>query len=291
MSIDLAWLGQKFPDLSPIAPLGTGGQKTVFSAQHPTDGDVVLKIIHPQHDPETANREMLAVKAVQSPRVPRILDNGTITTTLGNSIWIREQRVSGTPLSERLQSGPIDPTRLLKLGLHMLEALVSAEQVHIVHRDVKPDNIMCDTNDNFWLLDFGVARHLRLQSLTATSSPFGKFTPGYAPPEQFRNIKHDIDARADLGRADPRALAATAGREPDPAEACVRRERGERILATLVVLHDRSGPIAYRAVTLHWLDGRPAAEVAAELHLTPGQLRGLLDRAKTTLRARLERDG
>jgi serine/threonine protein kinase len=198
MSIDLAWLGQKFPDLSPIAPLGTGGQKTVFSAQHPTDGDVVLKIIHPQHDPETANREMLAVKAVQSPRVPRILDNGTITTTLGNSIWIREQRVSGTPLSERLQSGPIDPTRLLKLGLHMLEALVSAEQVHIVHRDVKPDNIMCDTNDNFWLLDFGVARHLRLQSLTATSSPFGKFTPGYAPPEQFRNIKHDIDARADL---------------------------------------------------------------------------------------------
>jgi RNA polymerase sigma factor (sigma-70 family) len=99
------------------------------------------------------------------------------------------------------------------------------------------------------------------------------------------------DARAALGRADPRALAATAGREPDPAEACVRRERGERILATLVVLHDRSGPIAYRAVTLHWLDGRPAAEVAAELHLTPGQLRGLLDRAKTTLRARLERDG
>ena len=80
----------------------------------------------------------------------------------------------------------------------MLEALVSAEQVHIVHRDVKPDNIMCDLNNNFWLLDFGVARHLSLDSLTATASPLGKFTAGYAPPEQFKNFKNDIDARADL---------------------------------------------------------------------------------------------
>jgi len=214
MSIDLTWLAQKFPDLNSLTPLGTGGQKTVFSAHHATDGDVVLKIIHPQHDPETANREMLAVRSVQSPRVPKILDNGTITTTLGNSIWIREQRVNGTTLSQSLRAGPLDTAKLLRLGLHMLEALVSAEQVHIVHRDVKPDNIMCDINNDFWLLDFGVARHLRLQSLTATSSPFGKFTPGYAPPEQFRNIKDDIDTRADLFALGVTLYQCATGRQP-----------------------------------------------------------------------------
>jgi serine/threonine protein kinase len=87
---------------------------------------------------------------------------------------------------------------VLRLGLHVLEALERAETVQIVHRDVKPDNIMCDGEGNFWLLDFGIARHLELSSLTPTASPFGKMTLGYAPPEQCRNVKGDIDSRADL---------------------------------------------------------------------------------------------
>ncbi|MEO0376987.1 MAG: serine/threonine-protein kinase, partial [Cyanobacteria bacterium P01_A01_bin.17] len=86
----------------------------------------------------------------------------------------------------------------LRIGLHLLEALRSAEQKSIVHRDVKPDNIIIDTDGNAWLIDFGLARHLNLESLTATSDYFGACTPGYAPPEQFRNQKKDIDARADL---------------------------------------------------------------------------------------------
>ena len=79
-----------------------------------------------------------------------------------------------------------------------MDALESAETVRIVHRDVKPDNIIRDPQGNFWLLDFGIARHLVLPSLTATASPFGKMTLGYAPPEQCRNVKTDIDSRADL---------------------------------------------------------------------------------------------
>jgi serine/threonine-protein kinase len=82
--------------------------------------------------------------------------------------------------------------------LHVLEALVDAEEVRIVHRDTKPDNIMMDGNDDCWLLDFGIARHLALQSLTGTGQIWGKFTLGYAPPEQCRNLKQDIDARSDL---------------------------------------------------------------------------------------------
>jgi serine/threonine-protein kinase len=80
----------------------------------------------------------------------------------------------------------------------VLEALASAETVRIVHRDVKPENIMQDPAGNYWLLDFGIARHLDLVSLTPTINAFGVGTPGYASPEQFRNMKRDIDNRSDL---------------------------------------------------------------------------------------------
>jgi eukaryotic-like serine/threonine-protein kinase len=62
---------------------------------------------------------------------------------------------------------------------------------------VKPENSMCDNNEDFWLLDFGLARHLDLHSLTATGA-HGFGTLGYSPPEQCLNQKQNIDARTDL---------------------------------------------------------------------------------------------
>ncbi len=117
---------------------------------------------------------------------------------LGQCVWLREVRIAGATLRERLSLGRLNPVDVLRLGLHMLEALAQAEEAAIVHRDVKPENIMRDMRGDYWLLDFGVARHLTLASLTATAAPLGKFTPGYAPPEQFKNYKSDIDARSDL---------------------------------------------------------------------------------------------
>lgn len=198
MNVTPDWLSQQFSDLDQFALLGRGGQKIVFAAEHATEGDVVLKLIHPSQDLESVHREILAVSQVQSPRVPKILADGDVDTVLGKCVWIREQRVMGTTIRECVQSGPLPSDQVLRLGLHMLEALAKAEEVQIVHRDVKPENIIRDRAGGFWLLDFGVARHLGLSSLTATASPFGKFTAGYAPPEQFRNLKTNIDSRADL---------------------------------------------------------------------------------------------
>ena len=198
MQIDASWLAQSFPDLSRLAPLSSGGQKTVYAAEHPADGEVVLKLIKPSQSVETTEREILAVQSVQSPRVPQILEKGTVASQLGDLVWLREQRITGATLRTRLQQGPLPEIDVLRLGLQMLEALAMAESVEIVHRDVKPDNIMADGLGDYWLLDFGLARHLQLDSLTATASPFGKFTAGYAPTEQFRNDKDSIDGRVDL---------------------------------------------------------------------------------------------
>jgi serine/threonine protein kinase len=196
--LDEGWVQSQFPDLTNIAALNVGGQKIVFAATHPTDGQVVLKLIKPDQPTETTSREVLAVQIVQSPRVPRILDQGTIQTVLGELVWLREQRIIGQTVRQALNGGRFDKRKLLRLGLHMLEALVKAEEAQIVHRDLKPDNVIVDVNDDFWLLDFGIARHLTLNSLTGTGQIWGKFTLGYSPPEQMRNIKPQIDSRADV---------------------------------------------------------------------------------------------
>ena len=198
MPIDIAWLQQAFPSLHNLQVLGRGGQKEVFSALHASDGDVVLKLINPQQETESVRREILAVARVRSPRVPRILDQGQLDTKFGTFIWLREQRILGDSLRHVLGTGPLSPQEVIRLGVQMLEALSQAETVQIVHRDVKPENIMRDGHGNYWLLDFGIARHLTLPSVTPTAAPFGKFTLGYASPEQCRNLKPDIDSRADL---------------------------------------------------------------------------------------------
>jgi serine/threonine-protein kinase len=198
MPFDVAWVSSHFPELSQVELLGAGGQKIVFKANHPTDGWVVLKLIDQRQDPVETQREILAVSAINSARVPAIRDHGTITSSLGDSVWIREQYVSGTTLADRIGLAPLALEDALKMTRHILEALKGAESAQIVHRDVKPLNIISDLNGDFWLLDFGIARHLTLVSLTATASIFGKLTLGYASPEQMRNNKPFIDVRSDL---------------------------------------------------------------------------------------------
>jgi serine/threonine protein kinase len=196
--ITAEWLATQFADLSAVSRLAEGGQKWVFAAEHQGDGAVVLKLVKPSQDIERIRREVLAVQQVQSARVPAVTGAGIVETPAGSCIWLREQRVPGHSVRTLLNAGALPPQQVKRLGLHVLEALADVERARIVHRDVKPDNIMCDDQGNFWLLDFGIARHLELSSLTATSALGGPGTAGYAPPEQFRNQKRDVDARADL---------------------------------------------------------------------------------------------
>ena len=213
-AIDLVWLRQQFPRLSNLNPLSVGGQKLVFAGVHPIDGEVVLKLIHPRQDHEQTRRELLAVSQVNSERVPPILEVGTISTPVGDCSWFRERKIAGKTVRELLVVGPLSISDLLRLGLHTLEALLDAEQAKIVHRDVKPENIIRDNSGSFWLIDFGIARHLDLDSITATVSAFGKFTVGYAPQEQYRNVKTEIDARCDLFALGVTLYECATGRNP-----------------------------------------------------------------------------
>ncbi|MEO1129869.1 MAG: protein kinase, partial [Planctomycetota bacterium] len=186
--IDLGLVHREFPEIKEAARLGRGGFKEVFSGRHESDGLVVLKLILPgKQDTDQLAREVDACSSVDCDRVPRVYAHGQVDTELGALLWIREQRIVGQSLDDVLRQAPLSDRECMRMSLHVGGALAAAEQVNIVHRDVKPGNIMKDES-GYWLLDFGIARHLDLESLTSTKAMWGKGTPGYAPPEQWRAI-------------------------------------------------------------------------------------------------------
>lgn len=174
----------------------------------------MVKLMHPGSDPARTERELGAAAKVRAPRMPPIHEHGQITSNAGTIVWFREKRIPGDPLSRRILAGPLAYHELLRLALHVSETLVAAEAVSIVHRDVKPANIIVDPAGGFWLIDFGFARHLELDSITATGAPGGCGTLGYAPIEQCRNDKREIDARADLFALGVTIHEAATGKHP-----------------------------------------------------------------------------
>lgn len=195
---DLAWIQTTFSSLTNIVALTPGGQKFVFGADHAQHGSVVLKLFRDASDPKRIAREIMAAQQLCGCRVPTIYETGVVSYSLGDVPWLIERKLSGSSLRDRLSSTCLNPQELFRLALQLLDTLEAAEKLRIVHRDVKPDNVIVDDSGDFWLIDFGFARHLDLSALTALGLPFGPCTPGYAPPEQFRNRQPEIDGRADL---------------------------------------------------------------------------------------------
>jgi eukaryotic-like serine/threonine-protein kinase len=196
--MDLNWIDSQFPQLSKIEKLGVGGQKVVFKARHHENGDVVLKLILQKEQEERTEREILACEQIASDHVPSVFEYGKLDSELGTYLWLIEKRILGETLRFHLNKGPLKLSKILNLFKQILSVLICAEQKHIVHRDIKPENLMLDDKDKFWLLDFGISRHLDLASLTASMNHWGVFTPGYAAPEQMNNKKTEIDSRTDM---------------------------------------------------------------------------------------------
>ncbi len=184
--------------LRKIVPLLSGGQKEVYRAIHDDYGPVVFKKIKPNKDGlERTKREIKAVEQINSSHIPKIFEHNCDSSE--KSIWLIEERIQGENLRHLILNGKKFITAEIVLFIEtMLEQIVLAESVNIVHRDIKPENIILDVYGKYWLLDFGISRHLDLASITPTNNPFGLFTIGYASSEQFRNFKKDIDSRSDL---------------------------------------------------------------------------------------------
>ena len=182
--------------------IGKGGQKLVYKAvDSKSKNTVVFKLLEPDKQGlERLRREIRAVQLVNHPNVPKIFSsNADELMETGRFFWCLEEYVSGVSLRQSLNSERVFSIKeVVAFFETMFSILRVCERNNIVHRDIKPENIILDDDGKFWLIDFGISRHLDLATLTDPASPIGPCTLGYAASEQFRNRKREIDIRADL---------------------------------------------------------------------------------------------
>jgi len=182
--------------------IGKGGQKHVYKAIDLDTGEnLVFKVLKVKGNIlERLKREVRAVDIIDSNHIPKIFEsNVNIVSEAESLIWLVEEFIDGDSLRTILQSGrTFSLSEVVEFINVMFLILEKAEKHNIVHRDIKPENIMIDVQGEYWLIDFGISRHLDLESITITHAPFGLFTIGYSAAEQFRNRKKQIDIRADL---------------------------------------------------------------------------------------------
>ncbi|MBL8956217.1 MAG: serine/threonine protein kinase [Myxococcaceae bacterium] len=181
------------------ARLGGGGMGSVYRAfQHSVGREVAVKVIAPAlagtpGAVERFMREARLAAQVNSPQVVTVLDFGQRGDGL---LYLVMELVDGAPLSALMGAGPVEPMRALQLGVQLCEALAAIHALGIVHRDVKPSNVVLvrGARDDVKLLDFGLARAAGDASLTASEQVVG--SASYVAPESVRG--EAVDARADL---------------------------------------------------------------------------------------------
>lgn len=195
--------------------IGKGGQKTVYKATK--NGSVyALKIIANPSDARI-KQEIKILSNLQCPNIPHVYESGTITddVTGDEVLFMIEEYIDGLSLRNILQTQKIIG---ITLGCIILETLLNIEckleENKIIHRDIKPDNIMIDHNSEVYLIDFGIAKITSAESLTMTSQAHGPCTPLYAPQELAENIRKQQDVRTDLYQIGVSIYESFAGTNP-----------------------------------------------------------------------------
>jgi serine/threonine protein kinase len=177
--------------------LGRGGAARVFLAREPDGRLVALKVLHPELLASSAAdrflREIRLAAQLQHPNIAPLLGSGE----QGWAVYYTMAYVEGPSLRDRLTTGPLSIEETGRLAADLLSALEHAHQRGIVHRDVKPDNIVLSAKGAV-LLDFGIARAVETigaEQLTRSGITLG--TSQYMSPEQVQGLR-SLGAPTDL---------------------------------------------------------------------------------------------
>ena len=174
--------------------IGAGGQATLYRATNQMlDRPTAIKVLHPHLTRDAKFRQKFAAESrllarLTHPNIVKVYDAGY---TNGH-YWIAMEWLGGQTIYELLeQDRKLDPSLAINLATQVADALVYAHQHNIIHRDVKPDNIMVLPNQRVKLLDFGIAAVLENGDLANTNIG----TPAYMSWEQ---VNGKAEARSDL---------------------------------------------------------------------------------------------
>jgi serine/threonine-protein kinase len=198
--------GLRFGPYRVVEQIGSGGMAVVFSAVHSENGQAVALKVLPAAWGEAAEfrarleREGAVLHGLEHPNVVRVLDAGAVRAAAGGGYWLAMEWLPHA-LDRVLRARypePLPPDEALRLALGVAEGLAAAHSCGIVHRDVKPSNVLLRTDGTPVLTDFGLAiaraTAVEVDRLTADGVVVG--TADYMAPEQVAGLP--IDGRADL---------------------------------------------------------------------------------------------
>ncbi len=185
---------------SPPSFISDGAFKEAYFTKTSGDLPVALKVFDPNKcNLYRAEREIESMKLCESQFIGKLYDWGTFKATdKGSFLFVIEEYIDGGTLADRLGSICHSAIQICDYGIALLNAVSHLKEKLLVHRDIKPDNIMFRLGDDVPILvDFGIVRDLSSVSLTESYLQQGPGTPFFASPEQLNNDKHLIDWRSD----------------------------------------------------------------------------------------------
>jgi hypothetical protein len=217
----------------PLRPLGSGGGGSVWLARDEEEGrEVALKVVERDGKPGArAEREVDAATRLRHPRCLRAL----ALARDDRHVYVAYPYVAGRTLRDALRAGAVDDWSAVEAAAQVLEALAHAHSKGVVHRDVKPANVMLEDGDevSVRLLDFGLAQLEHADTLTAVGDVPG--TLAYIAPERLAG--EEATGAADVWAVGVLLWEALAGRHPfwavSPLETARRVEQGAQPLAEL----------------------------------------------------------
>jgi serine/threonine-protein kinase len=196
-----------------LGKLGEGGMGTVYRAKDRRNDQVVaVKLLSPQlrQDVNARKRflrEGVVGRRIAHPNVVAVHDVGEVhLPSMDRTLYLAMELVSGRDLHQRLSFEELDQSMVVDLGAQIAEGLAAAHSAGVVHRDLKPGNVLVSSDGSAKLLDFGLAqvedqeydRGLALDEVPAGATQRGMVigSLGYAAPEQLESSR--VDPRADL---------------------------------------------------------------------------------------------
>src|SRR5512132_3497645 len=175
--------------------LGRGGMSVVYLAEDLSlKRQVALKLLAPLLADDDAFRE----RFLEESQLAASLDHPNVVPVYaageaGDELYIAMRYVEGHDLKVLLRAGALDPERVIRICSQVAEALDFAHERGLVHRDVKPSNVLLDAKEHVYLADFGLTKRLG-EGRAVEPALFG--TIDYVAPEQIRG--EEIDRRVDV---------------------------------------------------------------------------------------------
>lgn len=181
-----------------VERVGEGSFKETFHVRASDGASLALKVLREGNSPQRLQREIDAMSRCRHPNIGVLSSIDVVSRWGSRYLYMTEEYLEGGRLTDKISRGQMTGTELMVLGEVLISAVAHIASQGLVHRDLKPDNIMFRKDGRTAVIvDFGIVRDLSQPTLTQAWLPMGPGTPFYAAPEQLSNQKELIDWRTD----------------------------------------------------------------------------------------------